>query len=410
MFIMSCLKSFFNSPAIAVRSFRRCITAILFTCALPTYICAQDWVGTWATAPEYTGESDMPRKTVLTGNALRQTIHASLGGDTMRLKLSNEFSDEPVEIKSIYISQPTDSSAIDASKATYLKFDGKQSVTIPARGSVYSDPVKYHIEPLQLLSLTTNYGDKTPVHATSHRGSRTTSFIMQGESKPKKPFNTIEKLEHWYNIATLEVLRDDKPECVAVIGNSITDGRGTTTDRQNRWTDVCAEALGGNMGVLNLGIGGNSVLSGGISEPAVKRFARDILGQNGITAIVIYEGINDIGGSRNAEQTAQGLIMAYESFINQAHAKGLKVYGGTITQIGHTNYWSHIHEGVRQTVNEWIRKSGKFDGVIDFDAVTADPNKPTQMNPEYQSDWLHPNPKGYKAMGNAAAEVLRSTK
>ena len=389
-------------------SLKHCAIAFALTCIAPMSIHAQNWVGTWATAPEYTGENDMPRKTTLTGNALRQTIHTSLGGETIRLKLSNEFSDAPVEIKDIYISQPTDSSAIDASKATYLKFDGKRSVTIPPHGYVYSDPVDYHITPLQLLSVTTNYGSQTPPHATSHRGSRTTSFIMEGESKPKKPFKTSERLEHWYNIASLEVLRDDSPECIAVIGNSITDGRGSTTDHQNRWTDVCAESLGGNVGILNLGIGGNCVLSGGISQPAVKRFDRDIMGQNGITAIVVYEGINDIGGSRNAEQTAQNLIKAYESFIEQGHAKGLKVYGGTITQIGHTDYWSHIHEGVRQTVNEWIRTSGKFDGVIDFDAIIADPQKPTQMNPAYQFDGLHPNAEGYKAMGQAAARVLGS--
>ena len=169
---------------------------------------------------------------------------------------------------------------------------------------------------------------------------------------------------------------------------------------------MCAEALNGEVAVLNLGIGANCVLRGGISEPAVKRFDRDIMGQNGLTGIVIYEGINDIGGSRHAEKTAAELIEAYTSFIEKARSKGLKVYGGTISQIGNTDYWSYFHEATRQAVNEWIRTCGKFDGVIDFDAVLADPANPSRLNPDYNFDGLHPNAAGYKAMGNAAAEVL----
>ena len=384
---------------------KRQLLTFAFSSALSLAAIAGDWVGSWATAPEFTGEGDMPKSVSLSGNSLRQVIHVSLGSDELRLKLSNEFSNEPVEIKSVYIADPVDGVGIVPSTVRYLKFDGKNCVTIDPKGAVYSDSLKYDLKPLQLLSVTINYGDKTPKNATSHRGSRTTSYIMKGESKPKKDFDVAEKVEHWYNISALEVKADDK-DCIAVIGNSITDGRGTTTDRQNRWTDVCAELLGGEVGVLNLGIGGNAVVSGGISEPAVKRFDRDVLGQNGLTGVIVYEGINDIGCSRNSEKTVGELIEAYESFISKAKAKGLKVYGGTITQLGNTDYWSDFHEAARKAVNEWIRTSGKFDGVIDFDAVIADPANPLRMNPKYQYDWLHPNPAGYKAMGEAAARVL----
>lgn len=384
---------------------RKYILSLAMSCALSLSAFAGDWTGSWATAPEFTGQNDMPKTMSLAGNSLRQTIHVSLGAEELRLKLSNEFSDEPVEIKSVYIANVTEGDRIDAKTAKYLKFDGKNSVVIAPHEAVYSDAVKYDLKPLQLLSVTINYGEKTPEHATSHRGSRTTSYIMKGQSAPKKDFVTAESLEHWYNISSLEVMADDK-ECIAVIGNSITDGRGTTTDKQNRWTDVCAEMLGGNVGILNLGIGGNCVVAGGLSEPAVKRFDRDIMGQKGLTGIVIYEGINDIGGSRHAEDTVEKLIGAYTSFIDKARAQGLKVYGGTITQLGNTDYWSYYHEAARQAVNEWIRTSGKFDGVIDFDKVLADPAEPTRMNILYQYDWLHPNPAGYKAMGEAAAKVL----
>lgn len=382
---------------------KKLITVIsLLALAVPSWA---RWTGTWATAPEFTGPGDMPQTETLTGNALRQTIHVSLGGDNMRLKLSNEYSAEPVEISSIYVANPTEGYDIDAKSARYLTFNGKKNITIPAGEAVYSDPLDFNLDPLQLLSVTTNYGSSTPVNATSHRGSRTSSYIMKGESKPKKKFVPAERLEHWYNISALEVDVDDKP-CIAIIGNSITDGRGTTTDKQNRWTDVLAEGLNGEAGVLNLGIGGNCVLAGGLSDPAVKRFDRDILGQNGITAIMIYEGINDIGWSRESEKTAAQLIETYKKFIAQAREKGLKVYGGTITQMGNTDYLTYFHEAARQTVNDWIRNSGEFDAVVDFDAVIADPDKPDTMNPEYQFDWLHPNPAGYKAMGNHAVEVL----
>ena len=364
---------------------------------------ADDWVGTWATAPEFTGPADMPQHTTLTDNAIRQIVHVSIGGDVLRLQLSNEFSREPVEIRSIYIADAKDSTAIDAKSARYLTFNGKRNVTIEGGQALFSDELRYALKPLQRLSITVNYG-KTPQNATSHRGSRTTSYIMKGESKPKKAFVVEEALDHWYNIAAIDV-KADKPTCWAVLGNSITDGRGTTTNMQNRWTDVCAEYMDGKVGILNLGIGGNCVLRGGLSEPALKRFDRDIMSQRGITGIVIYEGINDIG-SRSVEQTEKELIEAYELFIGKARAAGLKVVGATITPIGNTMYWSNYHEALRQTINEWIRTSGKFDAVIDFDQVLSDPAKPTWMRADYQYDWLHPNAAGYKSMGLKAAEVL----
>ncbi|MCR4809819.1 MAG: SGNH/GDSL hydrolase family protein [Prevotella sp.] len=365
---------------------------------------AEDWVGTWATAPEFTGAGDMPQQTVLTDNSIRQIVHASIGGNVLRLQLSNEFSREAVEIRSIYIADAKDSTAIDTRTVRYLTFNGKRNVTIEGGKALFSDELRYDLKPLQRLSITIHYG-KTPQNATSHRGSRTTSYIMKGESKPKKPFVVAEALDHWYNIAAIDV-KADHPTCWAVLGNSITDGRGTTTNLQNRWTDVCAEALDGKVSILNLGIGGNCVLRGGLSEPALKRFDRDIMGQRGLTGIVIYEGINDIGSSRSVEQTFKELTEAYELFIGKARAAGLKVVGATITPIGNTFYWSHFHEALRQTVNDWIRTSGKFDAVIDFDQVLSDPDKPTWMRADYQFDWLHPNAEGYKAMGQKAAEVL----
>lgn len=394
----------------------RKLTILLLTAAMSMTISAQQknsptsvWEATWATAIEFTGPSDMPASS-LSNRAIRQIIHVSKGGTQLQLKLSNVHSKEPVDIKSVFIADAKEASDIDAKTAKYVTFNGKRNITIEPGKDLTSDVIGYNLKPLQLLSITINYGESTPVNASSHRGSRTTSYIIKGVAKPKTKFIDAEKVDHWYNIASLNVLRSNPAEAnaIVVLGNSITDGRGSTTNKQNRWTDAMAEALGGETSVLNLGIGGNSVLWGGLSEPAVKRFNRDILEQQGVKTLIIFQGVNDIGGSRgNSEEVAKKLTEAYKSFIDQGHAKGWKVIGATITPFKGNSYYSFFHEAARQVVNEWIRTSGAFDAVIDFDELVRDPQDPTKLKAEYSDDWLHLNPTGYAAMGKLAAEVYK---
>ncbi len=394
----------------------RKLTILLLTVAMSMTISAQQknsptsvWEATWATAIEFTGPSDMPASS-LSNRAIRQIIHVSKGGTQLQLKLSNVHSKEPVDIKSVFIADAKEASDIDAKTAKYVTFNGKRNITIEPGKDLTSDAIGYNLKPLQLLSITINYGESTPVNASSHRGSRTTSYIIKGVAKPKTKFVDAEKVDHWYNIASLDVLRSNPAEAnaIVVLGNSITDGRGSTTNKQNRWTDAMAEALGGETSVLNLGIGGNSVLWGGLSEPAVKRFNRDILEQQGVKTLIIFQGVNDIGGSRgNSEEVAKKLTEAYKSFIDQGHAKGWKVIGATITPFKGNSYYSFFHEAARQVVNEWIRTSGAFDAVIDFDELVRDPQDPTKLKAEYSDDWLHLNPTGYAAMGKLAAEAYK---
>lgn len=394
----------------------RKLTILLLAAAMSMTISAQQknsptsvWEATWATAIEFTGPSDMPASS-LSNRAIRQIIHVSKGGTQLQLKLSNVHSKEPVDIKSVFIADAKEASDIDAKTAKYVTFNGKRNITIEPGKDLTSDVIGYNLKPLQLLSITINYGESTPVNASSHRGSRTTSYIIKGVAKPKTKFIDAEKVDHWYNIASLDVLRSNPAEAnaIVVLGNSITDGRGSTTNKQNRWTDAMAEALGGETSVLNLGIGGNSVLWGGLSEPAVKRFNRDILEQQGVKTLIIFQGVNDIGGSRgNSEEVAKKLTEAYKSFIDQGHAKGWKVIGATITPFKGNSYYSFFHEAARQVVNEWIRTSGAFDAVIDFDELVRDPQDPTKLKAEYSDDWLHLNPTGYAAMGKLAAEVYK---
>lgn len=371
------------------------------------------FTGTWATAAEWTGKGDMPHMS-LSGNTLREIIQVSIGGGQLQLQLSNEFGNVPVNIKEVYVADALDSCDINRKTAVTLTFGGQRAVTIEPGNTTMSDTFKYNLKPLQRLSITICYGDATPEHMTSHRGSRTTSFIALGQVSAKKKFVAAEKLDHWYNITQLNVLTDGKVKAVAVLGNSITDGRGSTTNMQNRWPDQMAKELLTatsplpiQLGVLNLGIGGNCVIRGGISEPALKRFDRDILGQQGVERLIIFEGTNDIGGTNHSEQTARELIEAYKTLIRKAHDAGIKtVYGATITPCRGFSYFTPYHEAARQEVNKWIRESGTFDAVIDFDALTRDPQQPDRLKAEFSDDWLHLNAEGYRAMGVFAAEIL----
>lgn len=365
------------------------------------------WTATWATAIEAPlAESDMP-KTSMTNSTLRQVIHVSIGGDKLRMQLSNEKSQQPVEIKSVYIADTDGGKAIDAKTAKYLTFGGSRSVTIEPGKAVYTDVAQYKLKPLQRLSVTISYGN-TPVKATTHRGSRTTSYLAQGEVAPKADFAEMEKFEHWYSIAALEVEAPASTRCIACLGNSITDGRGTTTDAQNRWTDVLAEQLGGKVAVINLGIGGNCVIRGGLSAPASERFDRDILAQQGVTDLIIFEGVNDLSSIKDdGAKTVRMLTKFYRLFAKKAKEKGMRVYGGTIMPFKNSFAYSETHEKARQEVNQWIRTAPDYDGVIDFDKATADPKDPEALMESLQSDWLHPNADGYKVMGECAAKAFK---
>lgn len=371
------------------------------------------WVGTWATAPQPCVESNMPYDNNLSNRSVRQVVKVSIGGDLMRLRLSNEYGTEPVRIKSVYIASPQDSCDIIPSTAKYLRFSNSQEVVIAPGKAVTSDAQKYELKPLQRLTITINY-TSAPKLPTVHPGARTTSYIMKGACNPHGKFKTAERHNHWYNIAAIDVY-DTQSSAIAIIGNSITDGKNSTDNGQNRWPDMLSEFLQlkhkvTHLGILNLGIGGNQVvIPGGNGDIAIERFDRDVLQQQGVGKVVIFEGVNDIGTSKgNCEEVAERLIKAFEEMTRKAKARNQKVYLATITPFEGSFYYTIFHEAAREYVNEWIRKQkGKVDGIIDFDALVRDPVNPHRLREEFQSDWLHLNPAGYKEMGLYAAEILK---
>ena len=361
------------------------------------------WVGTWATSPQWITKDNMPPSPGLSNNSLRQVVRVSIGGDRIRIKLSNEYSKTPLVIKSAYIAVAKGGSNVDPSTSREIKFGGKKNVTIDAGKARYSDKMSFRLSPLQQLSITINYGE-TPVVLTGHPGSRTTSYIISGSSKPKSDFSKAATTDHWYTISAIDVEAGANAGCVAVLGNSITDGRGSTTNMQDRWTDQLATRLQNsastkNIGVLNLGIGGNCVLRGGLGDPAVNRYNRDIISQSGVKWVVIYEGVNDLGGCRDGKYTANELIAAYKRMIAKAHSQGMLVYGATITPFKNHSYFKEQSELGRSMVNEWIRHGGWFDSVIDFDKCIRDVADTLKISDALQSDYLHPNAEGYKQMG-----------
>ena len=396
---------------------KRLLVFLMMFCALSTYSLAQNWVGTWATAPQTVVKSFMPYNNCMTNRSVRQVVKVSIGGNVIRLKLSNIYSMQPVEIRSIYIAHAKDSSDIDAKTAQYFKFGNSYKTVIPAGKQIVSDALKFNLRNLERVAITINY-TSAPEVPTVHMGSRTTSYIMKGVTNAHSNFEKAFRENHWYNISGIDVYTmSNNMSAIAIMGNSITDGKCSTDNAQNRWPDVMSEMLQlkhkiTNQGVLNLGIGNNRVtVPGGFGALAKERFDRDILMQSGVKKVVIFEGVNDIGAARSgsSETVARQIIESIQGMVKKAKARKMKVYLGTITPFKGAGYYTHFHEAARLYVNDWIRSQAKnVDGILDFAKLLQDPNDDRRMKREYASnDWLHPNPTGYKVMGIYAADIVK---
>ena len=383
-------------------------TVLMMVCLLTATIAFGDnhWVGTWGTAPQLVENNNNPPSPGLGNNSLRQIVQVSIGGEKVRLKLTNEFSTGSTEIKAVelaYAKTAGSSSEIDESSTVSLTFNGNAGVTMPAKGKAVSDPVNFIINGRQNVAITIHYGSASSTSVSGHPGSRTTSYLKSGNTTD---FSNAVKTDHWYNILALEVEAPETAGAVAILGNSITDGRGSTTNQQNRWADVLSRRLLANeptnqVGVLNMGIGGNCVLGGGLGPTASSRYQRDLFGQEGVKWIILFEAVNDLGSAQNGVQTAKRIIDVYKQIIREAHQKGIYVFGATITPFKGNNYYSADHEKGRSTINKWVRTTKMLDGVIDFDKAVRNPQDTIAMQSQFlfENDWLHLNAKGYETMG-----------
>ena len=371
------------------------------------------WVGSWSTALQRVEPANLPPEPGLSGNTLRQVVHVSLGGERLRARFSNEFGTAPVTLAAVRLAASAGGGAIDPSTDRALSFAGMPSVTIEPGAAVVSDPVAFDLQPLSDVALTIRFGGTSP-EVTGHPGSRTTSYLQAGDAVSAAGMPGAARTDHWYVVGGIEVAASGAAAAVVTLGNSITDGRGSGTNRQNRWPDELARRLQADVrtravAVLNEGIGGNCVLRDCLGPAALARFERDVLDQSGVRWLVVLEGINDIGQATGAGAAEVGrrLTAAYEEMIERAHARGIRVYGATLLPFGGSFYDSPEREVARRAVNAWIRSSGRFDAVIDLDAALRDPTDPSRLLPAADTgDHLHPNEAGHRMIARAIDPAL----
>lgn len=383
------------------------LTAVLSLLTISSASAKKHWVATWATAEQVVEPHNCPPAPGLGNNSIRQIVQTSISGKEVRVKFSNEFSQGPVTINAVEIARAAtagSSSDIIAGTEVSLTFGGKKSVTIEPGKLVTSDPVKFPMGTRENVAITMHLGEASSTSVTGHPGSRTDSYLIEGQGSD---FTNAVKTAHWYIINAIEIKAEKKARAIVVLGNSITDGRGSTTNEQNRWTDNLSRRLLANkktkrVSVLNMGLGGNCILNGGLGPTGKSRYPRDLFQQEGVKYIILFEGVNDLGGFGDATAKAKQIIEVYKQIIEEAHQRGILVYGAPVMQFKGNNYYSENHEAGRQQLNQWIRSGGYFDGVIDFDAAMGNPDDPAQLNPKYlfENDYLHPNAEGYVQMGN----------
>lgn len=383
----------------------------------------QIWIVTWACSQQVPEPQNSLPPDDLRDASVRQIFHVSIGGPLLRVHLSNAFGTEPLHFTAVHIAKPLNPASPDIDPTTdkALTFAGSPDVTIPPGAEFVSDPVEYLLAPLSELAVTFHV-DAPPVTETGHPGSRATSYFVHGNFVGAATLPDAHHVDHWYHVSAIDVLAGSKAAAIVVLGDSITDGHGATTNGNDRWTDVLAARLQASkdmhdIGVSNQGIGGNHLLTDGLGPNALARFDRDVLAQAGVHWLILFEGVNDLGGLARLGEVPESrhmarvraVLTAYEQIIVRARAHGIRVIGATITPYVGSDYYhpGPLSEADRQAVNQWIRSEGHFDAVIDFDAVLRDPRQPDRLRLQYDcGDHLHPSAAGYKAMGESIPLVL----
>jgi lysophospholipase L1-like esterase len=374
----------------------------------------EHWVATWGTASIVPDEKNVLPAEQWRDASLRQVVRASVAGAGVRVKLTNVHGTQPLVIDAASVALSSGPGRADVTNLRPLRFGGSASVTIPAGAEYLSDPVDLAVAPGADLAVTLHFPAE-PARQTSHPGSRATSFVARGNVVNEAAWPQAEKVTRWYQLAAIDVKAAPAAHAVVAIGDSITDGYGVQPDTNARWTDALATRLRasglGEVGVVNAGIGGGRLLRDGIGPNMTARFNRDVLEHAGVTHAITMIGVNDFGVEHRNKQDnpaqRQALLNdlkeAYRQLVARAHAQGVCVIGGTIGPYAGSDYYKPgpDNEADRQDYNRWIRESGTFDGVADFDAVLRDPARPDHLLKAYDNDGLHPSIEGYRKMADA---------
>lgn len=379
--------------------------------------CAPTWVSGWASSQfKPTGDAALAPGT-LKDRTLRQIVRPSTSGGHIRVRLSNLAGTTPLLIAGATVARAAGSTspAVDPASLVPLRFDGAANVIVPPGADYLSDPITFPVAARDAIAISIRYqGDP---EQTSHPGSRATSWHMAGDHLADAAMTGADSFDHWFHLSGLEVQSCAPARLVVALGDSITDGRGSTTNGNDRWTDRLIDRLHAdprrrNIAVVNQGIGGNRLLDDGLGPNALARLDRDVLAQPGVTHLILLEGVNDLGMlTRDAPASAAQhsahvarIVGAYRQIMTRAKAQGIKVIGATIMPFVGNDYYhaDAANEADRQAVNAWIRAPGHFDAVVDFDRIMRDPARPDRLSPRFDGgDALHPSPAGYRAMGDA---------
>lgn len=380
-------------------------------------VSATAWVATWGASPQQATSLTMP-VTALSDQTVRNIVYTSVGGNRVRVRVSNSFGHRTVVIGAASVGVEFLGAQLEPGSVHGITFSGHRSVALPPGAEAISDPVTMRVPPLTDLAVSLFVpGPTGPV--TNHSDAQQVNYLAAGNhasDSAASAFSTA--VPSWYLLDGVVVAGGSARGAVVTFGDSITDGFQSQVNANDRWPNYLARRLAARYGaaapaVIDEGISGNRVLHNSVcfGVNAQARFGRDVLSQPGARDVILLEGINDIGFSQtpnsgctrpNTAVTAQQIIRGYQQIIARAHAAGLKIFGATLTPFRPAGYWSPSAEAKREAVNHWILTSGAFDGVIDFARAIADPGHPQFMNPKYDSgDHLHPNDAGYQAMANA---------
>jgi lysophospholipase L1-like esterase len=369
------------------------------------------WVGTWAAAPLLDARAktaDQWANSDQSGVTLREIAHVSMGGDTVRVRFSNLYGKDPLVIAASSIAVTQKGSAIVTDSAKALTFHGQPSVAIPAGALAVSDPVPFKLAPLSDVTVSF-YLPHPSGPVTEHQLGNETSYRASGNVVTSASLESPTTLTSWEYLNGIDILAPASAGAILTLGDSITDGAKSTVNANQRWPDELARRLQADpkyrhLSVLNEGISGNKIMLDGAGPNALARFDRDILAQSGAKYLLILEGINDIGRLHSVPNgtSAAELIFAFDQMIERAHAHGIAVIGCTITPYHGAGYYTEAGEIIRKAVNNWMRTSGAFDGVVDLEAAVRDQAHPDDFAAQDDSgDHLHPGDAGYKVMGDA---------
>ncbi|GAP91470.1 putative lipolytic enzyme [Rosellinia necatrix] len=380
------------------------------------------WVTTWASMPQLVEQSNLPPSPFTGGGVfrdatLRQTLHMSIGAERIRIQISNTFGGSALPVTAASLALPTGGEAgvsgIDTTTLRGLTFNGASSVSIPQGQVVYTDPIDVKIEPQSMITVTLySQAGQSGTSITGHPGSRTTSWMQQGNHVNASSV-TGANTAHWYFLNAVEVWAPKTTAALVILGDSITDGRGSTDNKNNRWPDLLLARMQKenitNIAVVNQAAGGNTVLTGGLGPPLLQRYKRDLLATAGVRYGLIFEGVNDIGGasadSGTQSRISSGLQGAFKTIAAEARAAGITMFGATITPFGGSGqaYSSPTRDSARQAVNRWILAGGdgSFAASVDFAKFLANPSNQANLAAQYDGgDHLHPNPAGYQAIAD----------